>query len=199
MATTLFLVRHAVHTLVDRVLVGRMSNVRLEEPGRRQAELLAGRLAETGLTAIQSSPRERARETAAPIARRAGLRVEIAPDIDEIDVGEWTGQRFDALAADPRWYTWNTSRGTARPPGGESMGELQARVLGHLETLRTSHPHARIALVTHAEVIRAALLHYLALPLDDFLSVEVRPASVSTVRLDMGGAKIIALNEVVSA
>jgi probable phosphoglycerate mutase len=180
---------------MDRILVGRMPGVLLGEEGRDQARLLADRFGSGTITAVRSSPRERACETAGFISARAGVPVEIAPELDEIDVGEWTGCSFDVLSADARWNRWNAARADARPPGGESMRELQSRVLDYLQRLHAAQPGARLVLVTHAEVIRAALLHYLGLSLNAFGSVEVQPAAVSTLYVSDTRAQVVALNE----
>ena len=193
--TTFLLVRHAVHATVDMILVGRMAGVGLCEEGYAQATRLADRLANTPVAAIQSSPRRRAHETAEAIAARADLPVEIAPELDEIDVGEWTGRSFDELRPDPDWIRWNTDRAHARPPGGESMQELQRRVIGLFNRLDLKHPDDAIVMVTHAEVIRAALLHYLGLSLDAFAAIEVRPASVSTLQVSGRNGIVLAVNE----
>ena len=195
MTATFFLIRHAVHELLDKVLVGRAPHVSLSDEGRRQAYRVAVRLARERLTAVYASPRERAQETAQPIADAAGLSVETAPDLDEIEIGGWTGLRFEEVAKDPNWRAWNTVRATSRPPGGESMAEVQSRVIGLLDRLRATQPHGRIAAVSHGDVIRAALLHYLGLSLDGYASIEISPAGISTVAVGDWGAKIITLNE----
>ena len=195
MATTYFLVRHAAHALVDRVLVGRMAGVALGEEGRRQARQLAERFSSLNVALVQSSPRERACETAQFIAAGSSLNVQISPELDELDAGEWTGLSFDELRKDPRWLHWNAARGAARPPRGESMAELQRRVLTHLRRLRDLWPQGRLVLVSHAEVIRAALLHYLGRPLDAFGSIEIRPASINTLSISDSGAQVVGMNE----
>jgi probable phosphoglycerate mutase len=181
--------------MVDAVLVGRMPGAQLDENGREQARRVAGLLAGRDITAIQSSPQARARETAQPIAGRTGLPVEIAKAVDEIDVGDWTGLPFSALREDPRWQLWNQTRSAARPPRGESMQELQSRVVRHLYRMSSERPDARVVVVSHAEVIRAALLHVLKLPLDEFWRLEVAPASVSTLVIDGDRAEVAWLNE----
>jgi len=195
--TTFFLVRHAAHRQLEHVLVGRMTGVTLAEEGREQARRLAHRLQRDGITAVQSSPRERAQETAAPIAAQAVLAVEIAPALDEIDVGDWTGRSFAALNDDARWMTWNTARASARPPNGESMAELQRRIVALLRGLRQASPDGRIVLVSHAEVIRAAVLHALRMPLDDFARIEIAPASISTLAVGRHGCELVDLNRAV--
>jgi probable phosphoglycerate mutase len=197
--TTFFLVRHAAHALLGRTLVGRMSGIVLGEPGLQQARAVALRLAAAGLDAVQTSPRERAVETAEPIAASAGLRLEVAAAIDEIDVGAWTGRSFDELRGDPRWTAWNTARSVTCAPGGESMLNVQARVVGHLDQLRAAYPDGRVAMVSHGDVIKAAVLYYLGLPVDAVARVEVGPASVSTLCVGDWGARLLSLNEAPAA
>lgn len=193
--TTVFLVRHGVHDLLDRVLVGRCPGVSLNAVGREQARLMAARLAPERITALHSSPRRRARETAEPIGDALGLPVEVVAAVDEIETGAWTGRAFAELERDPRWHHWNASRGTAQPPAGESMAAVQRRMLRHIDGFAARHPDGRLVIVSHAEPIRAALIHYGHVPLDAFWRVPVDPASLATVRLDARGAEVIAGNE----
>jgi broad specificity phosphatase PhoE len=194
--TTLFLVRHAAHDLVDRVLCGRMVGVRLGEQGRAQAERVAVRVSRETVAAVQASPLERARETAEPIARRFGLGVEVADALTEINVGEWAGRPFDELRDDPRWTRWNAARSITRAPGGETMLEVQARIVAHMEALRARFPESGVVLVSHADVIKAALAYCLGLSLDALQRFEIAPASLSTVVVGDWGAKVVSLNEV---
>lgn len=196
MTTTIHFVRHAAHGLLGRTLTGRMPGVSLGEEGRAQAEALSLRLGRERIAAIHSSPLERARETAEPIARRLGLEVQVTAAIQEIDFGEWTGAAFGDLDADPRWRIWNEARSLARPPGGETMLEAQGRVLRHLEDLQAAHPGESVALVSHADVIKAALAFLLGLSLDALPRFEISPASISTVVIGDWGAKVLTLNEV---
>jgi broad specificity phosphatase PhoE len=198
LTTTFFLVRHAAHPLLDRVLVGRMPHVALGRNGRAQARQLARRLAREPIALVHSSPRKRARETAQPIAEEIGVSVRVAAAIDEVDVGEWTGTSFAELKSDPRWQRWNRARVSARSPGGESMRDVQERVVFHIDQLRSAHPQAHILFVSHGDVIRAALLFYLRLPLWALDRIEIAPASLSAVAVGDWGAKIVTLNEVMA-
>ncbi len=197
MAATVFLVRHAAHDRVDRVLCGRMPGVGLGDAGRRQAEALARRFAAAGggLDAVWTSPLQRARETAEPIAARLGLLARASDALCEIDFGAWTGQAFDALRDDPRWRRWNEARGGERPPGGESMAEAQARAMAEVERARAGHPDGRVALVSHGDVIKAVLAGVLGLSLDAHARFEISPGSVSALAVWDGGGKVLRMNE----
>lgn len=195
MTATLYLVRHAAHGLLERVLTGRMPQVHLAELGHAQARRLAQHFAGLNVTAVQSSPRERAEETARPIALASHRSCEIVHALDEIDIGAWTGRAFADLTDDPHWQAWNAGRSTARAPNGESMAEVQARVLAHLRATQAAYPDGRVVLVSHADVIKAALLHFLGASLDAFGNFDIAPASVSTLLLGDWGGRIVSLNE----
>jgi len=188
---TILLIRHTHFTLIDRVLVGRAPHVGLSELGWRQALALARDLVQRPISRVQSSPQRRARDTAEPIAHAFGLPIEIAPKMDELDAGLWSGASFETLSANVHWQAWNSKRGTTRPPGGESMRDLQTRVLHHLATLQREHPGKEIVLVSHAEPIRAAVLHYRGLPLDAFAQVKIEPGSITELRLNGQDGEII--------
>ena len=194
-ATTVILVRHGSHDLLGKVLAGRMAGVSLSAAGRDEAERVAQRLAGEPVAAVYASPLERAQETAEPIAARHGRPVETAPAILEIDFGDWTGRRFDELAADPRWPVWNSERASSRAPGGELMAEAQARIGGALESWRTRHPDRTVVAVSHGDVIKAAVCQVLGLSLDRHDTFAVDPASLTTLVAWAGGGQVVRLNE----
>lgn len=194
-ATTLFLVRHAAQDGLGERLAGRMPGVRLGEIGGAQARRLAERLARERISAVYASPMERARETAAPVAERLGLAVEIAPELNEIDFGHWTGARFAELEHDESWQRWNRERAVARPAGGEAMSAVQDRAAAGLARFQASHPESGVVAVSHADVIRALVCRVLGLSLDRYDAFEISPASVTTLVAWEGGAKVLSLNE----
>jgi broad specificity phosphatase PhoE len=198
MLETIHLVRHGHHAMLGDRLCGRMPGVQLDDLGCRQMSRCAEMIAEAP-AAIQSSPQRRTQQSASILAWHFGLPVEIAPDVDEIDYGKWTSQAFADLEGDTRWKRWNTRRSTSRPPGGESMRALQQRVVHHLEQLRRSETDGAIVIVSHAEPIRAALLYYSRTSLDNFFSIQVDPASVSTLAVDKSGIRISRINQQVPA
>jgi probable phosphoglycerate mutase len=190
--TVVHLVRHAAHGVLDHVLAGRMAGVHLGDAGRTQAERLAGRLAGMPVTAIQSSPLERTLETADVIGCRLGLAVEPVDALLEIDFGDWSGRRFEELEPSEHWRRWNHFRSGTRPPGGETIWEAQARILRHIESLA---PDGAVVLVSHGDLIKSALAHYLGMPPDLFLRLEISPASISTVEIGGWGPRILRINE----
>jgi broad specificity phosphatase PhoE len=197
--TTFFLVRHAAHDNIGGFLAGRAAGVTLGPAGLAQADRLAARMRRERLDAVYASPRERTRQTAAAIADAGAIGpVRIAEELDEIDFGEWSGRTFDDLNTDPRWRTWNEDRPNARTPAGESMVDVEARILGLLGQLASECSGKRLALVSHADVIKAVVIHMLGMPLGGWDRFDIGPASITTVVQGPWGSKVLGLNEVVS-
>ena len=181
------LIRHADYDSIDRVLNGRRPGLSLNAAGRAQAERLAACL--PPVAAVVSSPLERAVETANALGA-----IETDAAFLEIDFGAWTGQTIASLDGDPAWRLWNERRGMAATPGGETMAAVQARAVAGLVRLRERAPDATVAVVSHADVIRAVLGAALGLSLDLLLRFEIAPASRSTIRFEPWGATVVTLN-----
>ncbi len=192
----MFLVRHGATDAIGREITGRRAGVPLNAEGERQAQLLAAHFARERISSIHSSPLERAQQTARPIAARLGLEIETAPALDEIDVGEWTGGTLETLRERSDWMLWNAFRSCGRPPGGESMLEVQSRMVGFIGDLHESQEGGRHVLVGHGDPIKAAIFYYLGLPLDFIMRLEVSPASVSALTIDAAGPRVLFLNRV---
>jgi broad specificity phosphatase PhoE len=193
--TVFHLLRHGEHVLAGRVLAGRMPGVGLSARGRLEIAAVADRLADENIQALCASPLQRTRETAEILSARLDLPIEYRDDLVELDFGEWTGLTFDAVRADERWRPWNTCRSIASVPGGESMRAVQERAVRALFELRQAHRAGTVLLVSHGDVIRAALLFALGMPLDFYSRLEVGLASLNTIHIDNSGIRVLAVNE----
>jgi broad specificity phosphatase PhoE len=192
---TLFhLLRHGERE-ASRVLVGRLPGFGLTDKGRADIAVVAERLAAENIAALYASPLQRTHETAEIIAARLGVAVVLHDDLLELDFGDWTGKTFDEIRGDPRWPPWSTQRSLAAIPGGESMRQVQRRVVEALIEIGQRHPDEGVVVVSHGDVIRAALVFALGMPLDFYGRIEVAQGSISTLRLDPGGIRVIAINE----
>jgi broad specificity phosphatase PhoE len=189
-----FMVRHALCDPVGKMIAGRAPDVHLNSEGSAQALRLADRLAELPIDRIFASPLERALETAAPLAHRLRMPCVTSLEFNEIDFGEWTGKSLEVLDEDPVWRQFNAMRSLVRIPGGESMVEVQRRVVNELERLARTHPNDHLVIVTHGDVIKAALTWYSGIPLDFIHRLEVSPASISVLRLGTNGPEISLIN-----
>ena len=193
---TLFhLLRHGEHVLQGRVLAGRTPGIGLSARGRSEIAAVADRFAQEPITALYSSPLQRTSETAEIIAERLDLPIGYREDMLELDFGEWTGLTFDDVRADERWRLWSTCRSIATLPGGESMRQVQERIVKALVELGQAHHDDTVIIVSHGDVIRAALLFALGMPLDLYARIEVGLASISSIRIDNSGIRVLAVNE----
>jgi len=193
--TTLLLVRHALNDWVGDKLAGWTPDVHLNDKGREQARSLAQRLADRPIAAIYASPLERAVETAQIIADPHNLVVQIREGVGEVRYGEWTGQSLKELAKEDAWQVVQFYPSGARFPSGEAIREMQARAVAELDTIAAAHPEETALVVSHADVIKAALAHYAGLHLDLFQRLVVNPASLSVVAFTKMGPRLVCLND----
>ena len=193
--TVFHLLRHGEHGLLGRVLAGRMPGVGLSERGCAEIAAVAERLVGASIAALYSSPLQRTRESAEIVGARLVLPIEFRDDLIELDFGEWTGSTFDAIRADPRWQAWSTQRSLATIPGGESMRQVQGRAVEALMEIGARHRDEAVVLVSHGDVIRSLLVFALGMPLDFYGRIEVGQGSLSTIRIDPGGIRVLAINE----
>jgi probable phosphomutase (TIGR03848 family) len=196
--TTFYLIRHASNDSLGKTIAGR-TGVRLNALGRQQAEALAEKLSTAPITRIFSSPLERTRETALPLAHRLGLPIEISEALNEINYGDWTGQTLAQLAPLETWKQWNSFRSGTRAPHGELMIEAQQRIIAGLESFHAQFPNQSLALFSHGDVIKAALACYLGISLDLLQRIEISPASVTLIARDEHGVRVLAVNSTFKA
>lgn len=177
------------------MLVGRTPGIGLSADGVAQAATLAQRFGEIEIGAVLSSPMERARQTAAPIAAAAGVPVETIAGLNEIDVGDWTGAVFTTLEEQTAWEAWNRHRSLARCPGGETMLEVQARAVAAVMHAASRFPRQHVVMVSHQDVLKAVLAQIMGASLDHLERFSVEPASRSIVTVfDDGGARVDSIN-----
>ena len=159
--TTIYLLRHGEsHANVRSVLSnGHAYDAGLTERGRRQSVEAAGWLQGKPLAALYTSPLRRAAETAAIVSTALGCEATVCADVREIDVGTFDGRGdrsmwrdHDAILA--RWYGGEVD---VPFPGGESLRQAEARIVGALETMQEQHPHGSVGVVTHSMIARFAV------------------------------------------
>jgi probable phosphoglycerate mutase len=195
--TLVLLVRHARTSITGVKLTGRMAGHHLTDEGRAQADTAAQRIATMPkIAAIYSSPIERARETALPIARARGLAVRVERGLNELDMGAWSGISLKRAARRPEWAVIQRHPSGFRFPDGESFAEMQVRMTTTLASLVARHPGVAIVAVSHADPIKAVVAQALGMPLDLFQRIMVAPASVTAIAYGPLGPAIITLNSV---
>jgi probable phosphomutase (TIGR03848 family) len=194
--TRIVLVRHAVTAQTGPLLSGRTPGIDLSETGRGQAEAVGTRLAAATIDAIYASPIERTTQTAQAIAaHHPPLSVQPLPGVIEADYGEWTGGKIADLAKTDLWKVVQRAPSRARFPNGESLLDMQHRMVAALDALVAAHPKQTVVVVSHADPIKAAVAHYTGLHLDQFQKINVSPASVTAFDISDHGAFLLTSND----
>ncbi|MGN6370859.1 MAG: histidine phosphatase family protein [Phycisphaerae bacterium] len=175
-------------------MAGRTEGVKVSESGREQVRRMASRMKRLAPAAIYSSPIERCRETAEILGEETGAPVEVRDVLAELDFGRWTGQKWANLREDDLWQRWDAHRSGTRMPGGETMLEVQGRIIREMLRIREERPGQRVAVVSHGDVIKSAVAHVLAVPLDLMLRIEISLASVSVVEWGERGPWVLGVN-----
>ncbi len=188
--------RHGTTPTTGKMLPGQASGLHLSEKGEAQAETAASRIAALtrAPTAVYASPLERARETAAPIARALGLRVRTAGGLIELDVGEWTEKPLARLFKTKEWPTVQRWPSGFRFPGGESFAEMSVRAMDTVLSLVAEHPGQTIVAVSHADNIKAIVAASAGMPLDLMQRLVVSPCSISAILFTAGGPVVLCVN-----
>jgi probable phosphomutase (TIGR03848 family) len=183
--TTILLIRHAVNDFVKSGrLAGWTPGVHLNEEGQAQAQALGHRLADAKLHAIYSSPLERTMETAQAIqAKHAQLQIHTDAEIGEVRYGDWEGQPIAALVSRKMWAVVQEYPSRAVFPNGEAMRDVQTRAVNAMERFVRQHPQQTVAVVSHADLIKMILAHYLGMHLDVFQRIVISPASMSVLNI----------------
>ncbi len=195
--TTVLLVRHGRTPTTGQVLPGRAKGLHLGDEGIAQAQRAADRISALGsgkIAAVYSSPMERARETAAPIAKATGHRVKVRKGLIEADFGDWTGRKLVDLNKLPEWSQVQRYPSGFRFPGGESFTEMQQRMTNAIAELVAEHPGETIVCASHADTIKAAVADAMGTHLDLFQRIVIGPCSISAITYTTGGPLILAVN-----
>ena len=194
--TTVLLIRHGENEWTEsHKLAGRTPGVHLNDFGRQQAKALGQRLAQAKLNALYASPLERTMETAQAIAKHHNLEVTERPGIVEVDYGTWTGQAIKKLAKKKSWPIIQFYPSGAGFPNGETMYQMQARMVHEINQMVTEHPEQTIAVVGHADLIKAAVAHYLGVHFDLFQRIVISTASITTISFSPMGPRVVTVND----
>lgn len=178
---TIFLIRHGKAEFKPGHLYGWTPGVHLAPEGRDEVKRLAERMEPLKLTALYSSPLERAMETAGIIAEGRKNEIQIEEGVGEVKYGKWQGRSYRSLIKTPLWRVVQLTPSQARFPDGESLLELQTRAVAAIEKIRAKHKRGAVAVVSHADTIKAICAHYLGMHLDLFQRLNVDTASLTSI------------------
>lgn len=168
--------------------------IALSGTGVQQARALAEALARRPLAAVYSSPLRRAMQTAEILAAPHGLQPVPVPDLTELSFGEWEGKSWEELRLLRLYQEWRADPTSVTLPGGGTIAQVQERAVAALERLRATHPEQRLAVVSHAEVIKCLLCHYLGITLKFLPRLIIDNGTISTFSWGEDGVKVVRVN-----
>ena len=195
--TLVLLVRHGRTPTTGQVLPGRAKGLHLADEGKTQAARAGERIAVLGqqrVKAVYASPMERARETAAPIAKGLGLRVQSLRGLIEADFGNWTGRNLGELAKLPEWQQVQRYPSGFRFPEGESFAQMQEQACDTIRKLVVTHPGETVVAVSHADPIKAIVADAMGTHLDLFQRIVIGPCSITAILYTSSAPVVLAVN-----
>ena len=183
MTTRLWLVRHGQ---TDWNVAGRIqgqADPPLNATGLAQAQNLAARLDGTAYAALYTSDLTRARQTAAVLAGHSPSPPRLEPRLREINHGAWDGLLLGEIQARfaESWAEYQRLPELARPPGGETVGEVAARVAAALGDIAARHPRADVLVVSHGLAIATVLCQAQGRPLGQ--ARDIIPPNAEAIRV----------------
>ena len=197
--TRLLLIRHGESEANRRSLFAGHSNFPLSEKGRLQAECTADYIARSySVDAVYASDLSRAYDTALATARRFSLPVTPCEAFREIFAGKWEGMPFDELPVryGEDFEVWRGNIGNARCTGGESVRELQVRILDAIRRVAEQNPGKTVVIGTHATPIRVTECALRGRSLDEMHAIPwVSNASVTELAFAEGELTLVSVGE----
>jgi broad specificity phosphatase PhoE len=182
----LYLIRHGqTDWNRDRKIMG-TGAIPLNEQGRSCVAALAEFLTRDGIPVIFSSTVARARESAEILAETWKAELHEEPGFNESDYERWVGKKFSELAGDPEFELYSTSPSRSQFSDTEGMKDIQQRALDAVQRIvdgaaSPNGGYERAAAVSHSDVIKPVIAHYLGMDLDDIHRLAIANASASMI------------------
>ena len=184
MGSIIFLRHGQAKNNIERILTGRTPGVPLTEEGINQAEKAAKFLEHMNISAIYSSPIERARHTAEIVGKHNSLDVIIDDRLIELDMGKFTGVPYDEIFTSHGNVFMKFYNGELEIAhnGVETFSEVKKRVLGIVDHVIENHPDQNVVLVTHMDPIKAMLSTVVDLTPTNLFELIIANASLNIFR-----------------
>ena len=165
--------------------------------GRAQADDLAAALRTELPFRLYTSPARRARETAGSISKTLDAPFTVVDDLAETDVGDLEGLTDDEIPQKyPAYFgKWESDPATARPPGGETITELQDRAWRAVRRLSDAHADETVVAVSHCFTILTVVAKVLGTPLRHFRRVRLDLGAMVRIELSPGKSEVVSTNE----
>ncbi len=172
---------------LEKRVMGKLP-VPLDSEGEKSVGRTAARLDGEGIELILSSTLQRAVETAAILSGFWGVESRREERLDESAFEGWTGKTYMELRDDPDFILYRSKPALSGFSKNEGMKEIQERVVQTVEDASKRETAERIALVSHSDVIKPALAHYLQMDLNDMHRLVISNASISLLEINPGSA-----------
>lgn len=196
--TIMLLVRHGhVEGIKPERFRGRADLV-LTETGRRQAELLAHRIAsQWAPSSVYTSPLQRCVATGAAVAEACGIPSELLSGLNDLDYGAWQSLTYDdARAKDPDFFkAWFTIPHLVRFPGGESLQDVATRTASVLRFILSRKEADTLVLVGHDSVNRVMLTQILDMPLSAYWRFAQSPCCINEIEATGSSFQLRRMND----
>ena len=168
----------------DRILAGRTEGVPLTETGIKQAQETAELLEHMNISAIYSSPIQRAKHTAEIVGKHNSVDVTIDDRLIELDMGKFTGMPYDEIFNSHGNVFMKFYNGELEIAhnGVETFADVKKRVLGIVDDIIEKHPDENVVLVTHMDPIKAMLSTIVDLSPTNLFELIIANASLNIFR-----------------
>ena len=170
-----------------------LTDIPLNDTGRKQAGFAKTGLLDVELAAIYTSPLQRAVETAEIIRGDREIPVYPTEGLREMGIGEWEGLLVSEIDEKyPGWYDiWRTTPTQIRLKGGEPYAETQKRAWKTFWEIVKKHEEKTVLIVSHMMCISSILLTVAGIPLDEVWKHPIGNAALNVVEADSNGRAVI--------
>jgi len=196
LGSVIFLRHGQAKNNIERILTGRTPNIPLTEKGIEQAEKTAKFVEQMNISAIYSSPIERAKHTAEIVAKHNSLDVITDDRLIELDMGKFTGVPYDEIFTSHGNVFMKFYNGELEIAhnGVETFTEVKKRVLSIVDHVIEKHPDQNVVLVTHMDPIKAMLATVVDLSPTNLFELIIANASLNIFREYNGKFSISGIN-----
>lgn len=192
----IYLIRHGeTEWNRERRVMGR-GPIPLNERGRRAVTELARRLSGEGIGTVYTSTVARAMETARILAGSWNAEIREMPGLDESSYESWVGRGLEELGSEEQFRLYMEDPESSDFSSGEGMTDIQARALGAVKAIAEGAGNGRAAAVSHSDVIKPILAHYLGMDLGAMHRLSIANASVTLLELGGAGPRVRYMNVV---
>lgn len=196
MASIIFLRHGQAINNTDRILAGRTEGVPLTDVGRQQAKTAAHLLEKMDVSAIYSSPIERARHTAEIVSSHNSLDYHIDNRLIELDMGNFTGMQYEEIFEKHGnvFLKFYSGEKEIAHNGVETFSEVKKRILSMVDDVMKMHPNQNIVLVTHMDPIKAMISTVLDLKPENLFELIIANASLNIFKEHQGKFSLSGIN-----